>query len=397
MRVIVTCERRFKRTPDGQYWTSSSGSYEFWKRYLDGFDEVCVLSRAEDVERREDGWKCAAGPGVSVAPLPTYIGLRGYLKTWFQVRSAIRGMLRPDDAIIMRIPGTVGTTLHSLIKSSGRPFGVEVTGNPAFGYAPGAISSPLRPLLRQVICSGLREQCFGASASSYVTEYTIQSLFPPSSAAFTTHYSSVDLRADQLARAPRPADVSDRKRIFSSVGTMDTRSKGFLDMVRALKLCLDRGLDFELRLIGGGRERGWIESQARELLGDRVVFLGELPGSEAVVEALCETDIFLFASRNEGLPRVMIEAMSLALPCISTAVSGTVELVPEEDLVPIGDEAALAAKIEEVAGDAHRQERMSARNLEKAREFVDSALEPRRRAMYRSLAETTAAHNGRRA
>ena len=167
MRVIVTCERRFKRTPDGSCWTSSSSSYEFWQRYLDGgFDEVAVLARVEDAGTPGEGWKPASGPGVRVAALPTYVGLAGYVRSWWRVRSAITRLLRPDDAIIMRVPGTVGLTLHSLIKSQGRPFGVEVTGNPTFAYAPGAMNSPFRPVLKHVIGGALKKQCAAASASA---------------------------------------------------------------------------------------------------------------------------------------------------------------------------------------------------------------------------------------
>ena len=87
----------------------------------------------------------------------------------------------------------------------------------------------------------------------------------------------------------------------------------------------------------------------------------------------------------------MIEAMARALPCIGSAVGGIPELLPLEDLVPPGDAAALARKIREVVGDPGRMARMSARNLEKAKEYGEETLRTRRLEFYLQVKEHTRA------
>jgi glycosyltransferase involved in cell wall biosynthesis len=85
----------------------------------------------------------------------------------------------------------------------------------------------------------------------------------------------------------------------------------------------------------------------------------------------------------------MIEAMARGLPCIGSTVGGFPELLPDEDMVLPGDVAALASKIREVVADPERMARMSARNLEKARQYEDECLRKRRIEFYRYVQATT--------
>jgi glycosyltransferase involved in cell wall biosynthesis len=122
-----------------------------------------------------------------------------------------------------------------------------------------------------------------------------------------------------------------------------------------------------------------------------VRFLGWLPGGPAVRSELDAADLFALPSRQEGLPRAMVEAMARALPCVGSTVGGIPELLLAEDLVPPGDARALARKIREMLTTPGRMTRMSARNLEKARVYREEALAGRRRAFYRHVREMTEA------
>jgi L-malate glycosyltransferase len=96
-------------------------------------------------------------------------------------------------------------------------------------------------------------------------------------------------------------------------------------------------------------------------------------------------------SYQEGLPRAMVEAMARALPCIGSTVGGIPELLMPEDMVPPGDVAALANKIREVVTDPERMAQMSARNLDKAKEFKNELLREQRITFYRYVREQTEA------
>jgi glycosyltransferase involved in cell wall biosynthesis len=72
-------------------------------------------------------------------------------------------------------------------------------------------------------------------------------------------------------------------------------------------------------------------------------------------------------------------------------VGGIPELLPSEDLVPPGDVTALASKIREVATNPERMAQMSARNLEKAKDYTDQVLCEQRNEFYRYVREMTQA------
>jgi len=82
--------------------------------------------------------------------------------------------------------------------------------------------------------------------------------------------------------------------------------------------------------------------------------------------------------------------MARGLPCVGSAVGGIPELLPAEDVVPPGDAAALAAKIQAVLADRDRLERMAARNLEFARQFREDLLDAQRLAFYEELRRVSA-------
>ena len=80
-------------------------------------------------------------------------------------------------------------------------------------------------------------------------------------------------------------------------------------------------------IIGDGRLRSQLESQARELgLDDDVLFLGTRNDPENFYPAL---DIVALTSLNEGTPLTLIEAMANARPIVATAVGGVTDLLGE--------------------------------------------------------------------
>jgi glycosyltransferase involved in cell wall biosynthesis len=116
--------------------------------------------------------------------------------------------------------------------------------------------------------------------------------------------------------------------------------------LEAARLLAQHGACFELVLAGDGEMRQAIEAQiARCGLASQVRITGWI-SSEAIREELLAARALVLPSFAEGLPVVIMEAMALSRPVISTYVAGIPELVrPGEHgwLVPAGDVEALAA------------------------------------------------------
>ena len=140
-----------------------------------------------------------------------------------------------------------------------------------------------------------------------------------------------------------------------------TRQKGIDVLFRAMTRLRD--LDFTLDIAGDGPDRQLLESMARELgLAERVRFLGWVP-RERIPQTFANASAFVLASRIEGMPNVVLEAMAYARPVICTRVFGAAELVENGltgMLVDIEDEAQLADALRALITDAQARARMGA-------------------------------------
>jgi glycosyltransferase involved in cell wall biosynthesis len=390
MKLVVTIEHRFDRTPDGKIWTYTTCPYSFWKRYLEVFECVCVVARVRDVSSVPSDFKRADGERVSFAALPYYLGPWQYLQRLYQVKRVAQSAVGTEDAVILRVSSPIAALIQPLLHKNGHPYAVEVVADPYDAFAPGSVRHPLRPFFRWLSPRQLRSQCVKACAAAYVTQYALQHRYPPAKKAFSTYYSSVELPDTAFVSCARSPKQGMGRLTLITVGTLAQLYKAPDVLLKAVAACVREGLDLELILIGDGKHRPELERLAKNLdLEKRVNFLGQLPTGNAVRTQLDRADLFILPSYQEGLPRAMIEAMARGLPCIGSTVGGIPELLLPEDMVPPGDVVALANKIREVVTNPERIARMSAHNLEKAKDYREKVLRERRIAFYRYVREKT--------
>jgi colanic acid/amylovoran biosynthesis glycosyltransferase len=125
--------------------------------------------------------------------------------------------------------------------------------------------------------------------------------------------------------------------------------KGQLLLLKAAHLLLRKGVDFELVLAGDGKLRRKIESEIIALgLTAKVLVTGWISSSQ-VREELLASRALVLPSFAEGLPVVIMEAMSLRRPVLTTYIAGIPELVQQGVngwLFPSGSVEELAAAME---------------------------------------------------
>ncbi|MEW6074530.1 MAG: glycosyltransferase [Planctomycetota bacterium] len=178
---------------------------------------------------------------------------------------------------------------------------------------------------------------------------------------------------DEVFLGRDPAPVPDVPRLLC-VGRLCAQ-KGHFVLLRAAARLVAAGVELELVLAGDGELRAPIEALAGRLgLRDRVRILGWI-GGERVRDEILAARALVLPSFAEGLPVVIMEALALGRPVVSTFVAGIPELVvPGESgwLVPAGDADALAAALREVlAAPVGRLGAMGAAGRRRVRERHD--------------------------
>ena len=80
MNLDVILECRYFHTPDGACWNSTINERPFGDRLLNVFDNVRVFARSQLVENAKKEWRRVDGDGVTIVPLPYFVGPFQYLE-----------------------------------------------------------------------------------------------------------------------------------------------------------------------------------------------------------------------------------------------------------------------------------------------------------------------------
>jgi glycosyltransferase involved in cell wall biosynthesis len=394
---MVSLEDRFFRTQNGNIYSNTTCDYNFWKRYLQVFDEVGVFGRLSEIDKDLIDKPCANGPHVHFICPVSFIGPWEYLKKRRQLNALAKLISEQYDAFILRVPGTMSSLLWHQLIAKKKPYGVEVVGDPWDVFSPGSLKTKLRPFLRYKSRWDMVRQCRHACVASYVTEFSLQKRYPPG--CWSTHYSSIDLPdtafVDESFLEKRIARVKKKSQNngpwhICHVGMMEHLYKSQDVLLNAVGECIKKGIKIELSFVGDGIHKTQLQKQAKELgIVDDVRFLGKLDPDESVYEILDSADLYILPSRQEGLPQTIIEAMARGLPCISSTVGGIPELLEDKYLVLAGEAKMLSDKIIELLNEPDEMVEMSKRNVKTVQKYRSKYLNLRRIEFYHKLVDET--------
>lgn len=170
-------------------------------------------------------------------------------------------------------------------------------------------------------------------------------------------YHGLDLALFSSAASAQKADGQTQSPLILSVGRL-VEKKGFNYLIEACRMLKDRGCDFQCRIVGGaGSEAEHLRQLIAGLqLADRVT-LAPAVTQEQLRLIYQQADLFALPCQvladgdRDGIPNVLVEAMAMKLPVVSTDISGIPELIIHRHngwLVPSKDAAALAGALEEL-------------------------------------------------
>jgi glycosyltransferase involved in cell wall biosynthesis len=285
-------------------------------------------------------------------PVSPYRDLRGFAELYRLLRRH-----RPD---LLHASSSKAGVIGRLAAAAARvPVRVFTVHGWAFSAHSGAASGLYRWADRiagrattATVCVSQRERADGLRARTCRADRTV--VIP----------NAVDV--DAYPQAPLERDVP---RLIS-VGRL-AAPKDWSTLLYALA-ALEPETFAELMIVGDGPDRERVEDElARSSLRRRVRLLGE---RDDVPGLLSDADVFVLASRSEGLPLSVIEAMAAGLPVVASDVGGVGELVREGEtglLVPPGDPAALADALRLLLADRGLRRRLGSGGRERAKAFFD--------------------------
>jgi colanic acid/amylovoran biosynthesis glycosyltransferase len=173
---------------------------------------------------------------------------------------------------------------------------------------------------------------------------------------------------------------------FLSVGSLLAR-KGHVYLVEACRVLKEHHINFRCSIVGEGPQRAELQRLIEKYkIEEEIALVGSAP-HEDVQTYFDNTDVFVLPSLSEGIPVVLMEAMSKALPVVATRITGVPELVTHQKdgiLVSPGNDTELAeammrlakdTELRKILGDNARKKIEADFNLEKSVSKIKSLFE----------------------
>ncbi len=198
----------------------------------------------------------------------------------------------------------------------------------------------------------LAEKLRGAEFIATCTGFNEQYLARLGTNSFAHKLRRIYHGLDLSTYDPAMKKMPQRPRLIA-VGQLKEK-KGFVYLIKACQLLKSQGYQFDCDIVGAGPQRQELEELIRELgLQDTVTLYGALPHSE-VIEKYKRATIFVLPcivgadGARDGIPNVVLEALAMQIPVVSTEHSGIPEVVRNGInglLVPPQDATALATAV----------------------------------------------------
>lgn len=135
---------------------------------------------------------------------------------------------------------------------------------------------------------------------------------------------------DETIFYPKSERYHDRNIIkYISVGRL-VDQKNFILLINAFLLLSKKYDNVELNILGDGADREKLEKLIADNSLTNINLLGNVNN---VADYLRDADVFVLASKFEGLPMTVLEAMSVGLPCVCTNVGGNKDIITDNGVL----------------------------------------------------------------
>ncbi|MHC5061002.1 MAG: glycosyltransferase family 4 protein [Planctomycetota bacterium] len=369
MRLLIALEHHFIRCPEGIF-TDLAFAYDYWKEYLEVFDEVVVTARIKWSAQKPEGLLRADGEGVLFFGISDYHGLISFLIRLPLIFYQAFKATRQADRYLLRA-GAVGMLVWINLLLAGKArYAFECMTHIKEGIATERPNSFLHKTIGAISHCICKTQAKRACCSSYTSEF-LHRAYPCTSREVEFVFSGVRL-SQEVITSPRPKEFFEKLPFrFISIGRLE-RQKGHAWLVEASReLCKHEDLpEWTLDIVGPGSQVKVLRERVNQLRLDRKVeVVGGLPWGQELFSYIDNSHLFILPSLTEGMPRALIEGMARGIPAIGANTGGIPELLEKEALVEVGDVMALVNSMVKYMMNPDKLAQMSASNFKRAQDF----------------------------
>lgn len=376
MKLLYAHDHKFLF--DGRfYYSRSSFPQSVLNRYLKEFESLVFISRVVEVE------SCNSLPPIdnqriSIVPQVNIRSVK-YIHMWGEVKRNISKYVEECDAVIVRLPSTLGLLAIKEARRKRKPYLIEVVGDALesemmHGHLLGKISGPITHM-------ATKKEVRRASYVCYITESHLQRIYPTRG----NEYICPNVEIEEVNQDSVRFRIVRRKKKqairIGLIGSLDVDYKGHEVALQVIKKLRNKGFDITIEFLGSGDKKRWVK-QVEELgISESVVFKGVLPAGLEVMSWIDTQDVIFQPSKTEAQGRAIIEAMSRGCPVVASNVGGIPELISKEMMTSPSNIEGFVSIFEILLSDEHFFEKIIYENLLNAKKYLTKTIEESRSKM----------------
>jgi len=371
---------------DGPLYQDSQGDYyglhynnRLVERYASLGSEVRFMTRISELPAGKGQFSKIDHPAFSVISFPNLKTLRNRLiKKALAVKITKQSVLE-NDVIIARLPSSSGSLAVEYALKYKKPLMVEFV---ACGWDSYWNYNWKGKLVAPYFFIRQRIRMLKVPYVIYVTKKFLQNRYPTRGKAISL--SDVELPEANLETLERRiARINNRKngdiQVLGTIAGLDVPYKGQADVIRAIYQLKCKGIYVHYQLVGQGDPANLNRLISKLNLENEIKILGAIPHHQ-IFDFLDQIDIYIQPSKQEGLPRAMIEAMSRGCLLMGTNVGGIPELVAPGFVFKKGNPDEIQMLIEKLDINTYRKAAYG--NYTAALAYSRENLEGQRRGFY---------------
>lgn len=396
MSCLFVHNIRIKEDELGNLYTHSSYNKTVWHRYKTISNNLSIIARREDklYDRQfaynrfekfdKDNMKIIYVEDIYKS-LITFLNPINHYKNNHIIKNAVK----EHDYIIARLPSYSGYKAVGYAIRYNKPYIIEVVACPWDGLwnhsIKGKIMAPFSFIKMKRIVRN-------SPYVIYVTNEFLQKRYPTKGKNTNcSNVALIEFNDKILEQRIKKINAMHRKSkiIIGTTAAVNVRYKGQQYVIKALGKLKKEGItNFEYQLVGDG-DQTYLKKVANKYnVSEQVKFLGSMSHIE-VFKWLDTIDLYVQPSRQEGLPRALIEAMSRGLPAFGARTGGIPELLEAKFIF-----SNTKKNIDEIccilrSFDKKNMLEQAKRNFEEAKKYDKQVIEERRKNFFREFIYNT--------
>jgi glycosyltransferase involved in cell wall biosynthesis len=364
-----------------KYYVAGGLPNSVWRNnYLPYFDSITVIGRRSLSEKSKCVLSSMDNGKVRFNLVSEYSSVFKFFYHYVKIRQKIAAEIDNNDFTIIRLPSQFGFMAANILRKWHKPYMVEVVENgfEAYWYFP----SFLGKMTAHYFHGRMKKTLKYALYAVYVAQ-KLKNDYPTLGCGVVI--------SDVIMENILPCAQIQKARFYSAnfkiglIGDLGVKYKGQAILLKAISI-LEDDIKQHIELYFAGPGNGeWIVALAKKLnLNNNIQFIGLMPHNE-VLDLLKTISLYVHPSFKEGMPRALLEAMSMGCPILGSTNGGIPEVVKAEFLHKPGDYKKLSKQIKTFYENRNLLEQESLCNLELVKPFLKENLNIKRKEFFQKI------------